>query len=377
TDNPLTRWWQNRKEGGSGGGFSMFSWSNGRKTNHILIRIYKLLNRRLDGEPEDESWTEQLEKNVGSKSIKGMLNRVKDFRDGFKDYFQNFRDWRGRQRDRFSRFRQGVGDRLSRWGAAGKGWFDRFRGRFGETVDSFRDPRYDIGTRYRTESRLAGRDDDVAEFYRQHLYARGKVSPTRVINAAKEDFETATDSAGRVINKGKQKAKSVGSALLERLNRMVNLQEMSWFNTMRDSAERAGAPDGLIRTMFSKFGQRNKPAANDEKRDYFQFFRRRRRSKEEEKAKKSAEQKGRKGGVMDFLKGLPLVGPIVSILGTVGSILGKVAKWGIFKPTGFLGKAAWNVGKFAVQRLAVPAVTAVASAASTVVAAVGWPAIAI
>ncbi|WP_179121957.1 hypothetical protein, partial [Salmonella enterica] len=78
TDNPLTRWWQNRKEGGSGGGFSMFSWSNGRKTNHILIRIYKLLNRRLDGEPEDESWTEQLEKNVGSKSIKGMLNRVKD-----------------------------------------------------------------------------------------------------------------------------------------------------------------------------------------------------------------------------------------------------------------------------------------------------------
>lgn len=377
TDNPLTRWWQNRKEGGSGGGFSMFSWSNGRKTNHILIRIYKLLNRRLDGEPEDESWTEQLEKNVGSKSIKGMLNRVKDFRDGFKDYFQNFRDWRGRQRDRFSRFRHGVGDRLSRWGAAGKGWFDRFRGRFGETVDSFRDPRYDIATRYRAESRLAGRDDDVAEFYRQHLYARGKVSPTRVFNAAKEDFETATDTAGRVINKGKQKAKSVGSALLERLNRMVNLQEMSWFNTMRDSAERAGAPDGLIRTMFSKFGQRNKPVANDEKRDYFQFFRRRRRSKEEEKAKKTAEQKGRKGGVMDFLKDLPLVGPIVSILGTVGSILGKVAKWGIFKPTGFLGKAVWNVGKFAVQRLAVPAVTAVASAASTVVAAVGWPAIAI
>lgn len=373
SDNPLTRWWQNRKEGGSGGGFSVFSWSNGRKTNHILIRIYKLLNRRLPGEPEDDTWTEQMERNTGASSVKGLFQRAKDIRDGFREHFQGFRDWRGRMRDRMSRYRSAVGGRLSRWGGAARGWFDRFRGRASDMVDTFRDPRYDIGTRYRMESRLAGRDDDVAEFYRQHIYARGKVSKTRVIDAAKEDLDTITDSAGRVINKGKQKARSVGSALLERLNRMVNLQEMSWFNTMRDSAEKAGASDGLLRTMFSKFGQRNKPPASDEKRDYFQFFRRRRRSKEEEKAKKEAEKKGGKRGVMDFLKGLPLVGPIVSILGTVGSILGKVAKWGIFKPVGFAGKALWNVGKFAVTRLAVPAVSAVATAASAVVTAVGWP----
>lgn len=373
SDNPLTRWWQNRKEGGSGGGFSVFSWSNGRKTNHILIRIYKLLNRRLPGEPEDDTWTEQMERNTGASSVKGLFQRAKDIREGFREHFQGFRDWRGRMRDRMSRYRSAVGGRLSRWGGAARDWFDRFRGRASDMVDTFRDPRYDIGTRYRMESRLAGRDDDVAEFYRQHIYARGKVSKTRIIDAAKEDLDTVTDSAGRVINKGKQKARSVGSALLERLNRMVNLQEMSWFNTMRDSAEKAGASDGLLRTMFSKFGQRNKPPASDEKRDYFQFFRRRRRSKDEEKAKKEAEKKGGKRGVMDFLKGLPLVGPIVSILGTVGSILGKVAKWGIFKPVGFAGKALWNVGKFAVTRLAVPAVSAVATAASAVVTAVGWP----
>lgn len=373
SDNPLTRWWQNRKEGGSGGGFSVFSWSNGRKTNHILIRIYKLLNRRLPGEPEDDTWTEQMERNTGASSVKGLFQRAKDIREGFREHFQGFRDWRGRMRDRMSRYRSAVGGHLSRWGGAARGWFDRFRGRASDMVDTFRDPRYDIGTRYRMESRLAGRDDDVAEFYRQHIYARGKVSKTRIVDAAKEDLDTVTDSAGRAINKGKQKARSVGSALLERLNRMVNLQEMSWFNTMRDSAEKAGASDGLLRTMFSKFGQRNKPPAGDEKRDYFQFFRRRRRSKEEEKAKKEAEKKGGKRGVMDFLKGLPLVGPIVSILGTVGSILGKVAKWGIFKPVGFAGKALWNVGKFAVTRLAVPAVSAVATAASAVVTAVGWP----
>lgn len=373
SDNPLTRWWQNRKEGGSGGGFSVFSWSNGRKTNHILIRIYKLLNRRLPGEPEDDTWTEQMERNTGASSVKGLFQRAKDIRDGFREHFQGFRDWRGRMRDRMSRYRSAVGGRLSRWGGAARGWFDRFRDRASDMVDTFRDPRYDIGTRYRMESRLAGRDDDVAEFYRQHIYARGKVSKTRVIDAAKEDLDTVTDSAGRVINKGKQKARSVGSALLERLNRMVNLQEMSWFNTMRDSAEKAGASDGLLRTMFSKFGQRNKPPASDEKRDYFQFFRRRRREKEEEAAKRPAAGKGKKRGMFDFLKDIPILGPIVSILGTVGSILGKVAKFGVFKPLGMLGRGALEVGKFAVTRLAVPAVSAVATAASAVVTAVGWP----
>ncbi|AWN09113.2 putative tail fiber protein [Salmonella phage SPAsTU] len=361
TDNPLTRWWQGRGDGGKGG-FSLFSGSTGRKTNHILIRIYKLLNKRLAGEPEDEGWTEQMERNVGGGSKIGegaarLLRRAKVM---------------GRRRfgGRWGRMKAAFGRGRSRLGE----WFDGFRNRAGNVADSFRDARHDIGTRYEVERRLAGRDDDVSDFYREHLYQRGAFSGRKVAGAAKDDMETVRDAAGRVVNKGKNAAKSVGAKLFERLDRMVGLQEMSWFNTMRESVAQAGGSDGLLRTMFAKFGRRNKPGEGDEKRDYFQFFRRW-RDKREEKKKKATGSKSKVGGLMDMLKGLPLIGPLVSILGTVGSILGTVAKWGIFKPGKLLGKAAWQVGKFAVTRLAAPALSAVATAGSAVVAAVGWPAI--
>ncbi|TSF71345.1 hypothetical protein FG732_27285, partial [Salmonella enterica subsp. enterica serovar London] len=143
----------------------------------------------------------------------------------------------------------------------------------------------------------------------------------------------------------------------------IGLQEMSWFNTMRESVSRAGGDDGIIRTMFAKFGKRNKPPEGDEKRDYFNFFKRW-REKRKEKKEKAQGSKGKSGGLWDMVKGLPIIGPIVSILGTVGNILGSITKWGVLKPVGLLGKAAWNVGKFAVTRLAAPAGSAVATAAS-------------
>ncbi|ANZ50686.1 putative tail fiber protein [Erwinia phage vB_EamM_Stratton] len=362
-NNPLTRWWQNRE--GGGGGISLFSMSNARKTNHILIRIYKLLNKRLAGEAEDEGWTEQMEKNVGGgKGLRGQaaqaLRRAKVMA-------------RRRFGKRWGRFRGRVGDGM-----------DTVRDEFGNVVergnnivDSFRGSRHDIATRYEVARRLAGRDDDVADFYRDHLNARGGISGKKVKSAIKDDVDKVKGAAADVIGSAADKSRSLGSRLLDRMSRMVDLQEMSWFNTMRDSVEKAGGSDGLLRTMFSKFGRRNKPKESDEKRDYFSFFRRRRRTKEEEEAAAPPKRGGKKGGIMDMLKGLPLIGPIVSILGTVGSILGTVAKWGIFKPAALVGKAAWQVGKFAVTR-AIPAVaTGLYTAASAVVAAVGWPAIAI
>ncbi|QVW55234.1 hypothetical protein pEaSNUABM29_00194 [Erwinia phage pEa_SNUABM_29] len=359
TDNPLTRWWKGRSDGG-GGGFSLFS--TGRKTNHILIRIYKLLNKRLPGDPEDEGWTEQMEKGTGGGSKIGdaasrLMRKAKVM---------------GRRRfgGRWAGMKAAFGRGRSRLGE----WFGGFRGRASDVADSFRGARHDIATRYEIERHLAGRDDDVADFYRSHLNARGGISGKKVYGAAKDDLETARDAAGRVINKGAGAAKSAGAKLFERLDRMIGLQEMSWFNTMRESVAQAGGSSGMMRTMFAKFGRRNKPGENDEKRDYFQFFRRW-RDKREEKGKKAASGGKKVGGLMDMLKGLPLIGPLVSILSTVGTVLGTVAKWGIFKPGKLLAQGAWQVGKFAATRLAAPAITAVASAASAVVAAVGWPAI--
>lgn len=361
TDNPLTRWWKGRKDGG-GGGFSIFS-STGKKTNHILIRIYKLLNQRLPGDPEDESWTEEMEKGVGGggstigRAVRGAYDRAKSsLSERFGGRWSRTKAFFGRGRDRL------------------RGWFSGFRGRAGDMLDGYRGARHDIATRYEVERRLAGRDDDVAEFYRSHLNAKGGLSGRKVYGDAKEDLETARDAAGRVINKGKNAAKSAGARLFERLDRMIGLQEMSWFNTMRESVSRAGGDDGIIRTMFAKFGKRNKPPEGDEKRDYLNFFKRW-REKRKEKKEKAQGSKGKSGGLWDMVKGLPIIGPIVSILGTVGNILGSITKWGVLKPVGLLGKAAWNVGKFAVTRLAAPAVSAVATAASAVVTAVGWPAI--
>ncbi|MGK7530117.1 hypothetical protein, partial [Salmonella enterica] len=180
-------------------------------------------------------------------------------------------------------------------------------------LDGYRGARHDIATRYEVERRLAGRSDDVADFYRSHLNAKGGISGRKVYGDAKDDLETARDAAGRVINKGKNAAKSAGARLFERLDRMIGLQEMSWFNTMRESVSRAGGDDGIIRTMFAKFGKRNKPPESDEKRDYFNFFKRW-REKRKEKKEKAQGSKGKSGGLWDMVKGLPIIGPIVSIL---------------------------------------------------------------
>lgn len=43
-------------------------------------------------------------------------------------------------------------------------------------------------------------------------------------------MEDVKDAAGNVINTGRSKAKSMGARVLDRLNKMVDLQEVTWFN---------------------------------------------------------------------------------------------------------------------------------------------------
>lgn len=370
-NNPVANWF---KGGKGGGGFfngnTLFGgMTSTRKTNHILIRIYKLLNQRLAGEPEDESWTEEMEKGVsGSKSLDRAVRKGKVAAARLKRRFNR------RFGGRISNGRNWLG---GKWNSL-RGWGSRFGERAQGLADSFRGAEHDIGTRYLIEKHLMGRGDDVADFYRSKLHRRGGFSKAKITSAVRDDMEDVKDAAGNVINTGRNKAKSMGARVLDRLNKMVDLQEVTWFNTMRTSLDQSGAGDGVIRGMMNKFSRRVKFNSSGEKRDYFQFFRRFRRDDEGVRGHAGgSSSSGKKGGIMDFFKGLPLIGPLVSILGTVGNIVGTIAKWGLFKPAMGLGKAALWLGKGAARMLGGAAmrglIMPVVSAATGIVATLGWP----
>lgn len=371
-NNPVANWFKGGdKKGGSWfSGNTLFGGMSGtRKTNHILIRIYKLLNQRLAGEPEDESWTEEMEKGVsGSKSLDRAMRKGKVAAARMKRRFNR------RFGGRISNGRNWLGGKAG----ALKGWFSRFGERANNFADSFRGAEHDIGTRYLIEKHLMGRDDDVAAYYRDRLHRRGGFSKAKIRSAAMDDVEELKDAAGNVINTGRNKARSMGSRVLERLNKMVDLQEVTWFNTMRSSLQESGAGDGVVRGMMNKFSRRVKFNSSGEKRDYFQWFRRLRSGESDGTTASAGGDRGKKkGGIMDFFKGLPLVGPLVSILSTVGSIVGTIAKWGLFKPTKGLAQAAWWLGS-GVARMAGGAamrglIMPVATAATSIVATLGWP----
>jgi len=376
TNNPLTRWWQNRGQGGGSNWFSGNSLfggvSSSHKTNHILIRIYKLLNQRMAGEPEDEAWTEEMEKGVsGSKTLNRLRGQLK--RRGRRTAARIRRRWRNKWAGRWDRAGSWLANKRN---AAHAGMTD-FGNRWDETADSFREAEHDMGTRYEVERRLLGRDDDTAAFYRDRLYRKGRFSKAKIRSAAMDDVEGLRDAAGNLINTGRRQAKSIGARVLDRLNKMVDLQEVGWLNTMRTSLEQSGASEGFLRGMYSKFARRVKFNAAGEKRDYFQFFRRQRPEHDDFVGPRRPGESKKKGGIMDMLKSLPLVGPLVSILSTVGSIVGTVAKWGLFKPAGLMAKGAWwlasggakMLGGAAMRGLIMP----VASAAAGVVATLGWP----
>ncbi|MGL5397197.1 MAG: transglycosylase SLT domain-containing protein [Shewanella sp.] len=342
-NNPLSRWLMGR-DGKLFSDNTIFGGSSSRKTNHILIRIYKLLNHRLPGDPEDESWTDEMEKGVGGSKVAGAGRK---FFRGLKA--RGLRGMRKR-RGRFNRFRGWAGGvRDSIFGRARD-----LRGRAEEFADGFRDPNHDIGTRYEVEKRLYGRDDDVAAFYRDKLYSRGNISSRRAGGAVGEDIEYAGNQAKRFGRKAKGGVESL-------LSKMLQLQEVSWFNTMRSSMEEAGAPDGQLRGMFNKFSERVKFRGKGEKGEYVNWFKRRSKNKSGKKG----------GGIWNGIKNIPILGSVAGILEGVAKITTFLGKWGIMKPM----KLGFDVLKWGVTSAAPAIGSALATATGAVVTALGWPVI--
>lgn len=376
TNNPIANWFKGKGGGDFFSNNSLFGGLNttGKKTNHILIRIYKLLNRRMPGEPEDEGWTEEMEKGTGGgKGVKDAFKSAQRFGRGVKArlnrrWGRRFRNGRASVSDWFRGKRDGL-----------LGWAGGVRDRFNHFSDSMRESEHDLATRYEVERRLAGRDDETADFYRSRLHRKGKFSRNKFKDAIHDDISAAGEAGSEALNAAKGKAQSIGSKLLDRMNRMVNLQEVSWFNTMRSSLEESGAQEGFIRGMYAKFSRRMKFKEGGEKRDYLQWFRRKRADHEGAAASSGGRSGGKVKGVMDLFKSIPVIGPLVSILGTVASVMGTIAKWGIMKPAKLLGQGAWWLAKGGARMLGGAAmrglIMPVATAAGAVVTAVGWPVI--
>lgn len=368
-DNPLTRWWKGDKSQSKGGGWFNFNFGNKARntTDRILIRIYKLLNGRMQGDPEDEAWTDEFEKNTGGgaagiaarKRARRIARRVKA-------------KWSARWDKGYSK---GKGWFASGQARMGRGWDwltrkGRVVGRNANAmIDPYRSAAVGIGTRYEALRHLYGRDDDVAEFYRSKINRRGGISKAKVYTAAE-------DAAREGVQAVKGKAKSGWQVLSEKMSNLVNLQEMSWFNTMRSSSEEAGANEGFIRGLYSKWAKRNPLKGDSEKRDYFQFFRR------GSKKEKGAKGRGFFGSVKDAFSRGGEIGGLLGLLSTTAGVLGSLVsplisvikfagKWGLVEPVKLLAR-----GGIAAAGSTLGAVAgAAATAGAAVVAAVGWPVI--
>lgn len=422
-DNFITRWLNKESGTGDNNGWfrdnTFFGGGASKKTNHILIRIYQLLNKRLAGEAEDEGWINGMDADIGSgaKSLKAAAKRQ----------LRLARIARRRAQQKGAAFRNRVtgSSYWNRAKAKGQGLLDHGRG----VINSYRPDRFDDETKQRILEHLEGRDDEVANYYRERLMAKGKINPQLIREDLDEDlsnlanrfrgrmgalrYENSDDFMGprrqthSILRRLGQRGAGVRSrfssgldnlrgraeawrhersdnfvgpkkkeTVLDKLTRLVDLSEISWFNTMRTSAEGAGMPEGLLRGMYQKFSNRVKFNRDGEKRDYLRWFRRTQHHGEEEGGERKKGWfgfgKNREGGG----------GMLTTVLGGLWGAISGLSKgvWGLTKFVGRFAVPGLLKGAMALGRAALSPAGWLArgalAAGSAVVTAVGWPVIA-
>ncbi|ECG1798523.1 lytic transglycosylase domain-containing protein [Salmonella enterica subsp. enterica] len=422
-DNFITRWLNKESGTGDNNGWfrnnTIFGGGATRKTNHILIRIYKLLNARMAGEAEDESWINEMGEDAGhaGKRAKEVVQRARRL--------AKIARRRAKREGLAYRDRVTSSSWYNRAKAKGQGFASRLKG----TIDSYRPDRFDDETKQRILEHLEGRDDDVANYYRERLMAKGKINPKLIREDLDEDLANLADrfrgrwGAMRYENSDefmgprrqthsilKRMGQRVGGAkgrvgsfldnakgrldayryqrsddfmgpkkketLMDKLTRLVDISEASWFNTMRQSSEDAGMPEGMLRGMFAKFGQRVKFNKDGEKRDYFRWFKRRSEPKPEGEKKK-----GFFSGIFGKKEEGDKSSMFMTVMGGLWSAISGLSKgvWGLTKFVTKFGiggglKLAGKVLGGALSPVSWLARGALA-AGSAVVTAVGWPVI--
>lgn len=379
-DNFVTRWW-NKEDDGQGNGWFRFNFANnvfggnGHKTNDILINIYRLLNRRLPGEQEPEDWLDEAVHNAG----RGVKGTVKDFVKRNRRRHEARKRWR-RMHGKKS-FSENIADRFNA--------FKSDDGLFGKNLNRFRN-----SSALRTKEALAklyGRDDEVAKYIKERLAGNLKSKVTTPYSGTVKgklfDFfqkasekeaefgQFASDKSRRArVNArlAKRKAGKRIKSTREYLAEILRNSEMSWFNQMRRDAESGEMPEGRFRSMLGKFEKRVRFGKNGEKRDYFKWF----KSKRAKKGEVGKEEE--KGSFFDRFKPKSAFGRfMLSAVGMLGKAI--VGTAGLLLK-GF-GTLAGGALKMAAKGLILPvakgAYGLAAAAGSAIVAAVGWPAIAV
>lgn len=411
TNNFVTRWWKGdpSQEGGTGwfrNNFNNFIslglGGNGVKTNDVLIRIYKLLNKRMKGTPESEDWLDAM------ASQKGMVSKAAgSVRDTVKASLKKSR----RRTEALKRLRRMQGKKSftdevaekfakKKRRAAALNRLRRMQGKrhvssnFTDKLKPFASKtshmlKYGIGNNAKAWNKILSKDntDGQRDFYvdlaKRNATAKLKNSfklnlsdDTRTKLSEKLDGLSAKERRARVNAKlAKRRLARAGGKKLrstqELLTDLLNINEMSWFNRMRKDAEDGEVPQGKFRAMLGKFAKRVKFDKDGERRDYFRWFRNGRKKREDgevaDKPKGESSFNPWKRWKPDSLLGKAMK----MLVGGALSIVGGVLKGGF-------GLGKWMLGGIlnkAVIPLAVKAGGLVASVATGIVAAVGWPAL--
>lgn len=410
TNNPITRWWRGdpTQEGGTGwfrNNFNNFIslglGGGGVKTNDILINIYKLLNRRMKGVPEDESWLDALKAPTPGYFSRGAGSARDALKKGLK---KSRRRTEAMKRLRRMQGKKSISEEISEKIAKKKRRAEalnrlrRMQGKkhvssditnwlSSKSEDTSVFFKHGVGNKAKAWKKILSRDNTTGE--RDFYTELAKRNAATKIRDSFKLSDGARDKINESLNKmsARERRARVKAKLAKRrtsrtakkklrstqelLTDLLNINEMSWFNRMRKDAEDGEVPPGKFRAMLGKFSKRVQFDKDGERRDYFRWFRNMRRKREDDEFVGPVKEKGSKNPWKNW-KPDSLIGKVLKgLLGGVLSIAGGILKGGFGLGKMVLG----GLLKHAVAPVAVKAGGLVAAVGSGIVAAVGWPAL--
>lgn len=387
TNNPLTRLFgfgekKDKDPSKQGGMFS--NWLNNsfqigggtKRTNSILVRIYQLLNKRMSGDPEDESWI--TEQDAAGSDVGGKLSA-----------------WgkRAATRKRLHRMRnRGKGTLTDRMKARFAGLRERadVGSRWGQFKDDFRDRKENALHRSDAKARLLRMNANrKLRGIRSGLEEKAEVGKTH--------FNTGKDKLRDKVNSWRTNDKGEDTLFGKTMNKLSEMNEAMqgiWMTNMRSSAEGSGMEPGRVRQLMTKFRSRFKFDKKGEGEGLFHWLRRPKKKGDEERkgswldglrrkktdnftGEKSKKKKKKKGGIWSkllpmLMTGVTTAASAIFSMGwskLIAPLMGMV-KSGLVRMAGSgLARGAMALGSMAMPYLA--------AAGSAVAGVVSLPGIAV
>lgn len=325
-------------------------------TNEILARIYRLLNKRMDGEPEDEEWLDSSTLAGRGVSLKETKEQLDNAKAKAKDTYgkvkekaeQKVADVKSKAETVKSKVEEKAEkhnvkgraseakDKLKRYVKGNRTDVDkeialRLLERKGDTADVYRDQIAEKlaerkgGLKYKLKKKaraskagllgktekakgalekkakglLSSRDENLKAAAWSMVENRGGVREHYREKIAKNIKARQEKEDSRFINRVRGKSKfsasdGKDSFMGKQFSQMNEAMQGMWFTQMRSSAKDEGMSDGRLRGLMNRFGKRVKFDKKSEGNDYFKFFRGKRDRQAKEKVDKVSPFFGKK-----------------------------------------------------------------------------------